>query len=142
MPTGSNEIVVRQIFAEVISQGDMVLADALIAEDFVSHDPRQPQQGREAFKLGLSVMRTAFPDWRATIDDLVVDGEKVGARWTVRGTHQSSFLGIPATGRAITMREAGLLRLKAGQLVEIWRVADELALLHQLRAPAQMAKAD
>jgi predicted ester cyclase len=140
MPADSNQAIVRRIFAEVISQGDLTLADALIADEFVNHDPRGPQQGRDAFKQGLFAVREAFPDWESTLDDLVGDGDKIGARWTVRGTHQGSFLGIAPTGRRITMQEAGLLRLQDGMLVEIWRVADELALLQQLGALPQFGQ--
>lgn len=119
-----------RVFSEIISGGDLALADALIAPDYVDHRGGPP--GREGFKLGLQMIRAAFPDWSSTPEDMVVEGDRVAARWTVRGTHLGDFMGIPATGRAITMAEAGILRFEGGQLVELWRVADELGLLRQL----------
>lgn len=122
--------VARRVFSEIISGGDLALADALIAPDYVDHRGGPP--GREGFKLGLMMIRAAFPDWSSAPEDMVVEGDKVAARWTVRGTHLGEFMGVPATGRSICMAEAGILRFQGGQLVELWRVADELALMRQL----------
>ncbi len=119
----------RAVFA-LISTGDLARVEELVAPDYVDHRGGPP--GREGFVLGLGMIRAAFPDWTSTPDDLVVEGDRVGARWTVRGTHRGDFMGLPATGRAVEMREAGILRFQDGRLVELWRVADELALLRQL----------
>ena len=122
--------VALRVFSEIITGGDLALADVLIAPDYVDHRGGPP--GRDGFKLGLQMIRAAFPDWSSTPEDMVVEGDKVAARWTVRGTHQGDFMGIPATGRQITMGEAGILRFEDGCLVELWRVADELGMLRQL----------
>jgi predicted ester cyclase len=82
------------------------------------------------------MVREAFPDWTSAPIELVVEGDKVAARWVVRGTHRGPFLGFAPTGRAIEMAECGILRFEGGQLVELNRVADELSLLRQLGAPA------
>ena len=121
--------ITHRIFDELISGGDLALVETLIAPDYV--DARGPR-GREGFTGGLLFVREAFPDWRSTVDELIVDGDTVAARWTVRGTQQQPFMGIPATGRAITMQECGFLTFREGQLVEIRRVADELSMLRQL----------
>jgi steroid delta-isomerase-like uncharacterized protein len=120
----------RKIFEQVISRGDLQLADELIHVDYV--DLRGGPTGLDGFKQGLAALREAFPDWTSTVDDMIAEGEKVAARWTVRGTQRGAFMGIPATGRQITMKEAGILRFADGKLVELARVADELSLLQQL----------
>ena len=89
--------VALRVFSEIITGGDLALADVLIAPDYVDHRGGPP--GRDGFKLGLQMIRAAFPDWSSTPEDMVVEGDKVAARWTVRGTHQGDFMGIPATGR-------------------------------------------
>jgi steroid delta-isomerase-like uncharacterized protein len=119
------------IFERIISQGDLSQVEALIAPDYVDH--RGGPGGREGFVSGLSMVREAFPDWQSTLADIVVEGNKVAARWTVTGTHRASFMGIPATGASVRMEECGILRFDAGgRLAEIWRVADELTLMRQL----------
>jgi steroid delta-isomerase-like uncharacterized protein len=124
----------KRIFLEVISHGDLELADLLIAPDFIDHWAARmgAPPGLAGFKMGLSMIRTAFPDWSSTPDDIVCDGDKVAAIWTVRGTHQGPFMGLPATHKAIVMQEAGILYFKDGKLTEIKRVADDLSLLKQL----------
>ena len=110
--------------------GEALDPASLIAEDYIDH--RGGPAGRDGFLAGLGAVRAGFPDWTSSPDDLVVEGDRVAARWTVRGTHQGPFFGIPATGRAITMQEAGILRFEGDRLAEVWRVADELSLLRQL----------
>lgn len=122
--------VAARVFSDLISQGDVSLAEALIAPDFV--DRRGGPPGRDGFVMGLQMVRAAFPDWTSTPDELVVEGDRVAGRWTVTGTHLGDFMGIPATGRRVTMAEAGVLRFEGGRLAELSRVADELSLLRQL----------
>lgn len=129
-PSPDLRAVAARIFHDLISKGEIALAEQLIAPDYIDH--RGGPQGRAGFVLGLQMVRAAFPDWTSTPEDLVVEGDRVAGRWTVTGTHQGEFMGIPATGARITMAEAGVLRFQDGQLAEIWRVVDELSLLRQL----------
>jgi steroid delta-isomerase-like uncharacterized protein len=122
-------VLASRIFVEIISEGDLSLVEELIAEDY--SDGRGPG-GREGFRMGLSMVREAFPDWTSTIEETVVEGDRLAARWTVTGTHRAPFMGIPATGQAVQMQECGILHFVNGQLVAIRRVADELSLLRQL----------
>ena len=58
----------------------------------------------------------------------------VAVRWTLRGTHEGSFLGIAPTGRAVTYTGISIFRLSCGKIVERWNKADALGLLQQLGA--------
>jgi predicted ester cyclase len=134
--TGSPlKVSALRIFEEVISGGDLVAADALIAPDFTDHFAAQrgAPPGIDSFKFGLQMIREAFPDWRSEVWDLVEEGDRVALRWRVSGTHNGApFMGVPPSGKAIQMDEAGMMRFADGKLVELWRVADELALMRQL----------
>lgn len=140
-PLEKNDIkrVVERLFADVISDGLIDDADALLCEDFIDHWAARlgAPPGRIGFKVGLQMVRASFPDWTSTLEDVVIDGDKVAARWTVRGTHTGEpFMGIPATGKAVEMAEAGILQLRGDRVAQIWRVADELSLMKQLGAIA------
>ena len=76
-----------------------------------------------------------------TIDDLAVDGDRVGARYTSRGRQQNEFLGIPNTGRSVEFGGAGIHRIQDGKIAEVWTVDDWAALTRQLRAPRPTAPA-
>jgi predicted ester cyclase len=68
------------------------------------------------------------------VEDQLAEGDRVGTRFTARGTHAGSFLGIPATGKAIAVEGIAIDRFAAGKLVESWLVYDRLGLLQQLGA--------
>lgn len=120
----------RAVF-DLISSGDESLVEQLIHPAYV--DTRGPR-GQTGFVAGLRMIRAAFPDWTSEPLRLCAEGDTVAAIWTTRGTHQGEFLGMPATGGTVEMRESGMLDFKDGRLIGIDRVADELTLLRQLGA--------
>jgi predicted ester cyclase len=76
----------------------------------------------------------AFPDMRSSEDDLVVAGDRVAVRRTVRGTHRGGFMGIAPTGREASFGGVWLARMRDGKLVEQWVYFDALGLMRQLGA--------
>jgi steroid delta-isomerase-like uncharacterized protein len=99
--------------------------DGFVAVDYIDHNPFVAD-GREAHRAFWSSFFTAFPDIEATMDDLIVAGDRVAGRFTYRGTHAGPFNGIPATGNAIEMRSIDIWRIRDGEFAEHW---DELNLL-------------
>ena len=77
-------------------------------------------------------MNEAFPNRHDTILEMAAEGDMVGMRFRVQGTHEGNFFGIPATGKTIDIEEVGILRVEDGMIVEAWFMADEAALLKQL----------
>ena len=75
---------------------------------------------------------TALPDLTATMEDLVISGDRVVGRFTYRGTHTGDYYGIPATGRAITSTVVAFDRIRDGVLVENWTVFDNYEVMRQL----------
>src|SRR5207247_2968008 len=98
--TEANKAVVRRYLEEVINRGDFGVAEEIIASDYVNHTAGGGiGTGREGFVRRLRALRTAFPDWHVTIDELLADGEFVVDRFTIRDTHSGSANGIAPTGR-------------------------------------------
>ena len=91
---------------EAFNAGDMPKLLAVAAPDIVIHYAEMPEplHGRETWQQGFELMRRAFPDLEAQVDDLVAAEDKVAIRVSFRGTHQGEFQGIPATGRTIACR--------------------------------------
>jgi steroid delta-isomerase-like uncharacterized protein len=75
---------------------------------------------------------TAFPDWHGTVDDIIVEGDKVVNRWTGRGTHLADLMGMPATGKAVRLEGITVFRIAVNKVVEEWTHADQLGLMRQL----------
>jgi steroid delta-isomerase-like uncharacterized protein len=134
MSVETNKAVVRRFLEDLVSTGNIALADDLLGDSFVLHYPGFPPQGIEGFKYLLPMFRAAFPDLRITVEELVGEGDMVAARLSWRGTHQGEFQGLPPTGRTVAVTGLGLYRLAGGKIVEDWIQEDFLGLMQQLGA--------
>jgi steroid delta-isomerase-like uncharacterized protein len=119
---------------DAFNQGDWDAIDRLFAPDYVDHDRSRADlpSGPAGVKQAWAGFRAAFPDLHTTIDDLVAEGDKVAVRGSIRGTHQGELMGIPPTGRPVTVTLIDVNRVEDGQLVERWAEADMLGMLQQL----------
>src|SRR4051812_18173153 len=112
---------------EVWGEGNYAVADELLDEDLVDHNavPGQPG-GRAGDVWAAGQIRTAFPDCRFTRDVGFESGDLVTGRWTMTGTHTGpiEFLGIPPTGRPVTMSGQEIFRARDGKLAEVWHAED------------------
>jgi steroid delta-isomerase-like uncharacterized protein len=119
---------------EALNAGDTERLLAVVAPDIVIHYAGMPDppHGRETWQQGFELMRVAFPDLNAHIDDLVAAENKVAIRVSFRGTHQGEFQGIPATGRAIHYVSHEFYRVENGLFAEEWICSDMASLFGQL----------
>jgi steroid delta-isomerase-like uncharacterized protein len=109
------------------------VVDEILAEDFVDRTPF-PGMGsdREAVKQLFGAIRAAFPDHDAEIQHMVAEDDIVATAKTFTGTHEGEWMGIPATGRRVTIRVMDFLRYRDGRAVEHWNIVDVPGLLAQL----------
>ena len=80
------------------------------------------------------MMRAGFPDIQWALEEMVAEGDKVAARFTMRGTHRGTFFGVPPTGKTIAVQATNFYRLSGGQFVEEHGQPDMLGLLQQIGA--------
>jgi len=134
--TSTDKIAVhRRYNDEVINQGDLDLIDAIFTPDYVDHLSGGPDiHGPAGLKQFVGLVRGAFPDAQFTVDDRIVEGERIAVRWTMHGTHQGDFQGIPPTGKAVTVTGIAIHRFAGAQIQESWDCYDALGLLQQLGA--------
>ena len=93
--------------------------------------PGRPE-GPEGVRWAARMFRTAFPDVRFTVEDQIADGDLLANRFTVRGTHQGEFMGIPPTGKQATVSGIDMIRVRDGKVVEHWVQMDQMGLMQQL----------
>jgi predicted ester cyclase len=74
----------------------------------------------------------AFPDVRMTVEDGFAEGDKVVVRWTGRGAHTGELMGIPPTGKQVTVTGIDVYRVAGGKLVERWGEFDQMGMMQQL----------
>ena len=124
-------LVVESI--EAFNAGDTERLLSVMAPDFVMHLAEFPEPlGRDAWREGFELVKRAFPDLGAQIDDLVTADDKVALRLTLHGTHQGEFQGIAATGRPIRYVSHEFYRVRDGQFAEEWVCSDTASLFRQL----------
>src|ERR1044071_8571829 len=101
----ANKELVRRFYKEVYGDWNMTLVDEVVSPQFTSHDwPKGSPTGPQGFRHFYSAIRSAVPDARYEVDDLIAEDDKVVVRWRLLGTHKGVFGGIPPTGRAIALK--------------------------------------
>lgn len=135
MTTEQNKAVCRQVFDDLLVEGKLAAADEVFSSDYLHHLPSSQgpeRRGLEAVKEFLSIYRTAFPDLRFAIEHEIAEGDTVVTHWVFRGTHRGDLMGIPPTGKQITVEGATIDRVANGKIVETWDLWDTLGMLQQL----------
>jgi steroid delta-isomerase-like uncharacterized protein len=132
-------------FEEVWNQGREQTIDELFAAGGVGHGLGEGDadvHGPTAFKAFWNNLRAAIPDVRIRIEDTVVQSDKGVARVRLTGTHLGDTLGVPASGRPISIAGIVIVRVSGGQIVEGWNSWDQLGLLQQIGAVPRPKAAD
>jgi len=130
---------VHEWFEQVWNNGDESAIDRLMAPGAGIHglvdDAGNERPGPAGFKPFFRKFRDAFPDLQITVEDSVVEGDKIVARCTVRGTHRGHTLGFAATQKPVLFSGITIARVHNGKLVEGWNNFDFAAMHTQLQAP-------
>jgi steroid delta-isomerase-like uncharacterized protein len=133
VPLEENKALARRYLEGVWNEGNLALIDELLTPKYVFYDPASPgPMDREGFKQFVRMYRSAFPDAQYTIEDLIAEGDEVAVRYTGGGTHQGELLGIPATGKSVTMNGIDIVRITGSKIEEERINYDALGLLQQL----------
>jgi predicted ester cyclase len=69
-------------------------------------------------RQAIAAMRAAFPNIRFTNDDMIVDKDRVVARWICTGTHRGEFRGIAPTGKRLKFMGINIFRMCDGKISE------------------------
>ena len=115
---------------EAINTGRVDLLEKFVAPDYVEH--ADGFQGVEPFKQQIGAFRAAFPDLHVDIVEVVRDGDRFGSRTVITGTHTGELMGMPPTGKQISVEAVDLGRIENGQAKERWGGLNMYAMLTQL----------
>src|SRR5918997_4455173 len=128
-----NKALVRRFTEEFINQGNLEVADELLAPDFVDHDVIPGKLGgKEDVKRWIAERRASFSDLHFSIEEQIAEGDKVVARIISSGTHdQNEYRGIAPSGARITMETVNIYRVVEGKIVEVRHTANTAGLWQQ-----------
>lgn len=134
MSLDKNKELVREMIEVMFNQGNAGGGDEFLSPDFIENEELPPgvPAGREGVKLLTGMLHAAFPDFEATIEDLIAEDDRVVLRMTWTGTHEGEFMGIPPTGNRVSFGVFDIVRIADGRIVEHWGLMDNMALMQQL----------
>ncbi len=116
-----NKAMVQRMVEAINAGEEEAAVDVLFA-------PRAARRVKRLF----AEFRSAFPDWREEIVELVAEGDTVAGRFRCSGTHLGEFLGEAPTGRRMEVEEVFFLRVGDGKFVDFWALEDSLNRMRQL----------
>ena len=124
----------ERTWVEGLNRGDVSAADLAFAPDCVIHITGSPAADLDltGFKQMVAGLLAAFPDLRFTIEEQLVDGDRVATRWAAQGTHTGPLGGAPPTGKPVRIDGLILDHVVNGRVAERWEQWDQPAMLRQL----------
>jgi len=126
-------IVLRNFRA--FDSGDLRTLKETTAPDFVDHNPLEGQlPGVKGTMQASAIYRTAFPDAKIVVEDTVAESNKVVIRWSGHAMHKGPFLGIPPTGKRVSLEGITIFRVEKGRVAEQWGELNLFSIQRQLGA--------
>jgi steroid delta-isomerase-like uncharacterized protein len=134
MSSDENKAIVHRFIEEVQNQHNLAAIDELFSPDFVDHSASAGMNGIEGTKAFFTMMFAAFPDMHFTILQQIAEGDQVMTYKIFKGTHQGTFMGMPASGKQVSIQVMDILTIQAGKITDHWTVGDFLSMLQQIGA--------
>ncbi len=119
-----NKAIARRWFDEVINGRKPEVVDEIFSPDYVHHANFTGDLRRNEVKQAAAAILAAYPDRKATVYDVIAEGDRVAVRWSSTGTLRAAFLGRQPTGKQETATGFWLARFQDGRAVEGWEVID------------------
>ena len=134
MTTEENKALVRRFIQEVFLEGRPEAVDELLADDFVPHTWGRTGEGKDELIKAIKRVQAGLSDARMTIEDMFAEGDRVAVRLTSHAVQTGPFMGLPPSGKAYTIGEIHIFRLRDGKVAEHWHEADFMGMMRQLGA--------
>ena len=137
-------IATTKKMGDAVNSGNLEKFHDFFAPGVHDHDPAPDQgPGPEGFIKFFTQFRHAFPDLKIAVEHLTADDDSVAIAYTVTGTQQGSFQGIPATGKKIKARGVQIAKFDANaKIIERWGSSDEAGIMQQLGVTKPTAHMD
>ena len=132
MPTTTQAVAIRRFYEECLNQHHSEILPELFATNVVTHSGAPDTAGLDGLSQTVDRVHAMFPDHHFIVDDIVVNGDKAAARWTMTATNTAPIAGIPPTGKPIIQHAIVFYRFEDGKIAESWAQMDQLGVLRQV----------
>ena len=118
---------------EVWNGGSLSLFDEILSSEYVYHgNDAIDIIGIDASKERVTSIRTSFPDFKVTLNELIITGDKGVVRWTMTGTNTGPFGELPPTGKKISVSGVNISHVVDGKISENWQFYNQALFYTQL----------
>jgi steroid delta-isomerase-like uncharacterized protein len=128
----TNKELARREFDEIWNQRNLEVIDEIFSKDVEGCYPGNPSFGLDAYKQWVINAQKAWPDLHFDIDDVIEEENKVAIPWTLRGTHEGEFVGIPPTGKKVELTGVALYWITGGKISKLRGHWDNYDMMQQL----------
>ncbi|MEJ7651970.1 MAG: ester cyclase [Chloroflexia bacterium] len=134
--------LVKRWFEAAWNEDDAAVLEETTAPDFELHAAGPgPSPGLEGLKMLTGMWRSAFPEGRMEMEDMIAEDDKVVVRWTAAGEHRGPLFGSPPTGASVRWTGITIYRVADGRVCEGWGEQDSAGLMQQLVTATQPSSA-
>ncbi|CAN7734118.1 ester cyclase [Variovorax paradoxus] len=126
-----NSQLIRALYEDWLSHGRFEELQDSIADDYVGPNG---ERGAAGFATTMNGLRSAFPDIRFQVEDLIAEPDKVAVRWRWQAIHAGEFRGLEASHRRVENTGIAIYHLRHGKIVRSWLETDRLGALQQIGA--------
>ncbi|MFO0564774.1 MAG: ester cyclase [Polyangiaceae bacterium] len=134
-PKADGEFPYREYIDAVYNQHDPSAIDKYFSSSVVVHSVAPDAEdgtGTEYLKELAKNLLAAFPDVKLSVQEVLVDKDRLAARVSIEGTHKGDFAGIKPTGKSVKAQNFAIYRIEGGKIVEVWSLTDVAAITRQL----------
>lgn len=138
MSEEKNKMIVGRFIEEFWNQRKLHLADELFAPDCITHQLRSEEdavgmpRSPESVKREAGAWLSGFPDLKFVLEKIIAAEDEVATHCTMCGTHSGMWMGIPATGKKVSIPIITIHRIAGGKIAEDWVLVGSLLLFQQL----------
>jgi steroid delta-isomerase-like uncharacterized protein len=134
MSIEENKALVRRFIDEIFMNGSQDAVDDLLTDDFTPHTWGSTGPGKESLKQAIKRVSAGLSDASMTIEDMIAEGDRVAVRLTSHAVQTGPFMNLPPSGKAYTIGEIHIFRIRDGKVAEHWHQADFMGMMRQLGA--------
>jgi steroid delta-isomerase-like uncharacterized protein len=126
---------VYRSYEEIWNKGNVDSLGEFYAEEIVRRQPPMPIiEGLDAYRDYAARVLQTYPDFKATVEEVIIEGDTSVVRFTMRGTQteHNTILDVPPTGNGVDITATAMARWANGKIIEEWANIDYLGLYQQL----------
>lgn len=139
MTTDQNRQIIYEIFENCIANKNFARLNELIDPNYVNYGFPDVQKGPEGFRQVIVNFYNSFPDMKITIEQAIAEGDTVATRGYWTGSNTGEFMGMPATGKRVTVPFIDFWKLQNGKATENWVQMDVAGMMQQMGSVAETA---